>query len=138
LSKTVPFKKETNPEQSREVVRRNELTGIMKQVIDNINEMAKHLMTDVNVLFKRFVYPLMMRTNAIENVLISKGIITKEEINEEAKRITEEAIAKAKEVDENGQSKEGVKAKESAKIERIEGSLEVGEETLNIQESTQE
>lgn len=124
--------KESNPENSREVVRRNELTGVIKQIIENVNEMAKHLMNDVNVLFKRFVYPVMMRTNAIENLLIKKEILTKDEINEEVKFLTEEAIKKAKEVDENGNPKppassssEGVKAEENAKIEKIEEEEEV-------------
>jgi hypothetical protein len=110
----------------REVVRRNELTGIIKQVVDNVNEMAKHLMNDVNTLFKRFVYPIMMRTNAIENLLIMRNVLTKEEINEEAKRLTEEAIAKAKEINEDGKfkessgaSSEGIKAEEVAKIEKV-------------------
>jgi hypothetical protein len=126
MGKEVPFKKSSNNESNREVVRRNEFTEIMKQVIDNVNEISKHLMNDVNVLFKRFVYPLMMRANAIENILIKKEILTKEEINVEAKRLTEEAIAKAREVDENGNPKEsgvsseGIKSSESASIEKEE------------------
>jgi hypothetical protein len=131
VSKTVPFEKRSvnqpnnNQEDSRAVVRRNELKEIMKQVIDNMNEMAGHLMNDINTMFKRFVYPLTIRTNAIENILISKGILTKDDINAEAKKITEEAIAKAKEVDENGNPKSGAPGEravstESASIEKIE------------------
>lgn len=134
MGKDIPFKsKNTNssnssdPSTSTEVVRRFELTGILKQIVDNVNEIAKHLMNDVNVLFKRFVYPILMRTNAIENLLINKGIMTKEEINDETKRLTEEAIAKAKEIDENGKLKDqssgapgdGIKAEEKADIEKI-------------------
>lgn len=129
----IPFKKETDPTKSREVVRRNELTGIIKQIVENVNEMASHLLNDVNTLFKRFVYPNMMRVNAIENVLIAKGVLTKEEINAESKRITEEAIAKAKEIDAEGKLKEsgtpgeGVKAEEVALVEKIEPQLETCE-----------
>jgi len=131
-NKTVPFKKENNPETSREVVRRNELTAIVTQIIDNVNTMAGHLMNDVNTLFKRFVYPVMMRSNAIENLLVSKGVMTKDEINSEAKRITEEAIAKAKEIKEDeeqpkesGAPTEAIKAKENVTIEKIEHEEEI-------------
>jgi DUF1009 family protein len=125
--KTIPLKKKEDAANSREVVRRNELTPIITQIINNVNEMAHHLMNDVNNLFKRFVYPLMMRTNAIENLLIKSGVMTKEEINEEQQKITREAVAKAKEINEEGKVKEqpsnvsgdGIQATETMEIEKI-------------------
>ena len=58
--------------------------------------------------------------------------MTKDEINSEAKRITEEAIAKAKEIKEDeeqpkesGAPTEAIKAKENVIIEKIEHEEEI-------------
>jgi TPP-dependent pyruvate/acetoin dehydrogenase alpha subunit len=124
MSKNIlPFK-EKDPTKSREIVRRNELTPIITQIVENVNQMANHLLNDVNTLFKRFVYPNMMRLNAIENVLIAKGLLTKEEINEESKRITDEAVAKAKEIQTEDPNKKEEEPQEETNIEEPKENLE--------------
>jgi hypothetical protein len=142
MSKNIlPFK-EKDPNKSREIVRRNELTPIITQIVENVNQMAHHLLNDVNTLFKRFVYPNMMRLNAIENVLIAKGVLTKEEINEESKKITAEAVAKAKEIQTEDPNKKEEEPQEETNIEEMkkteEGLNEKPKENLENTEVIEE
>jgi wobble nucleotide-excising tRNase len=118
--------------QGREMVRRNELSAIMKQVIDNINEISKYLMQDINNMFQRFVFPSSLRQQALETLLAEKGIILIKEIDDKAKEIYKEAEDKAKEIFKEKErekqlntipptgNSESVTTTESAKIHQVD------------------
>lgn len=74
-------------------VTRGEVIEIIQQVVDNVNHIADYLMQDVNTLYAQHVFPFQIRQAVIEDILIEKGIITKEEID----RLAEERVQKLKE-----------------------------------------
>ena len=83
---------------------RQEVIEIMEQVGENINQISDYLMQDVNTMYSQHVFPFQIRLEAIENLLVAKGIFTKEEVNSEAERLFDELKEKAQEIKESGEN----------------------------------
>lgn len=83
-------------------VTRKEFVDVLEQMTNNLNELTRYLTSDVNVMFQRYVYPILMKQEAIIELLTEKGILTRDEIMSRADKLTQEALASAQQVDEEG------------------------------------
>lgn len=117
-----------NPDKMK--VTREEFKQVMKQMTSNINEISHYLMEDLNVMFKDHVYPNSLKIQALINLLDEKGIITKDEINNEANKIFKEAVERAKKAKEEEMS-EAIK-------QVIENESEVEDENAALAEMKEE
>ena len=61
-------------------VTRGEVIEIMKQVVDNVNQISSYLMEDVNTLYANQLFPFQIQTGVLEDILVEKGVISKEEL----------------------------------------------------------
>lgn len=82
-------------------VTRGEVVDIMKQIIDNINQTNQYLMEDVNVMYAQQVFPFQMEVYAIEQLLVEKGIFTKEEIEVKIDEHKKELLERARTIKES-------------------------------------
>ncbi len=90
--------KEFSEEELSISVTRGEVIDLMQQVSDNINDISRYLMEDVNVHFRQYTYPTMIKQQALINMLVSKGVFSEEDFNKEVRKISKELMEKAKEV----------------------------------------
>lgn len=67
-------------------VTRGEFIEVIHQIGDNINDISKYLMQDLNTLYSRHVFPFQIQLKVLEDMLIESGAITREELD---KRYTE-------------------------------------------------
>lgn len=93
-------------------VTRKEVVEIMQQIIDNINQTNEYLMQDVNTMYGQQVFPFQMNMYALQKVLIDKGYVTQEEIDEVDKEHRKEILQRAREVKENDKGGLDVVSKE--------------------------
>ncbi len=94
---------EFSEEELSKAVTRGEIIDLMGQVSENINEISKYLMEDVNVHFRQYTYPLMIKQQALINLLINKEIFSESEFNSEVKEISQKLVENAKEVQSQSQ-----------------------------------
>lgn len=91
---------------------RREIIDIMQQVADEMNQMADYLMQDVNTMYSKHVFPFQLRLAAIEEILVKKGILTKEEVDAEVEDRYKKLEAQAKEIMEKENEKEDLPSEE--------------------------
>ena len=82
-------------------VTRGEFLEVLRQISENVNDISKYLMEDVNVHFRNYTYPTMIKLQAVMQLMVEKGICDQKELDDTIKRISSELMAKAKEVAEN-------------------------------------
>ena len=99
-------------------VTRGEFISVLEQVSANIKEITNYITEDMNHLFQRFTYPNNLKLMAVMNLLDSKEVISKQDIENETQRIYEEAVQRAKEESEvvSGDSS-GTKEEESKTVD---------------------
>lgn len=98
-------------------VTRQEVIEIMQQVSDNIGIISNGLMEDLNMLYGQQVFPFQMTLWAIEQLLIEKGILTKEEIDNKVEERKQDLLSRAKEIKDKGNGVEVVPEDEAFKDE---------------------
>lgn len=79
-------------------VSRDEFVAVISQIADNINQIGDYLMQDVNMMYSRQVFPFQIRLAVLEDILIEKGITTKEQISELAAEKIKKLEEQAKEI----------------------------------------
>lgn len=82
-------------------VTRKEVVDVVQQVIDNVNQIADYLMQDVNTLYAKHVFPFQIQVGVIEDLLVEKGIVTKEELSSKYDEKIKALQEKAKEIKED-------------------------------------
>jgi len=79
--KVVAFADKGSKELNRSV-KRKEFVEVMEQIFERMNETNHYLMEDINSMYANQVFPVQMGHAVIEELLVEKGIITKEEIED--------------------------------------------------------
>lgn len=103
-------------------ISRAEFMEVMAQVSDNINQISHYLMEDMNMMYSRQVFPFQIRLAVLEDILIEKGLTTREEISERADKMFKELEEKAKSLEELKKEQESKKSdsEDSAQEEKSE------------------
>lgn len=83
-------------------VTRGEVIEIIKQVVDNVNQISSYLMEDVNTLYANQLFPFQIQTGVLEDILVEKGVISKEELKSRYDDKIKLLQEKAKEIKESG------------------------------------
>lgn len=85
-------------------VKRKEFVEVMQQIFERMNETNHYLMEDINSMYANQVFPVQMGHAVIEELLVEKGIITKEEIEDALEKRKQQLLEKAKAIktNENG------------------------------------
>ena len=73
----------------------------MKQVVDNVNQISSYLMEDVNTLYANQLFPFQIQTGVLEDILVEKGVISKEELKSRYDDKIKLLQEKAKEIKES-------------------------------------
>ena len=82
-------------------VTRGEVIEIIKQVVDNVNQISSYLMEDVNTLYANQLFPFQIQTGVLEDILVEKGVISKEELKSRYDDKIKLLQEKAKEIKES-------------------------------------
>jgi hypothetical protein len=96
---------------------RQEVVEITQQILENISIISNGLMEDLNILYSQQVFPFQMTLWAIEQLLIEKGILTKEEIDAKVEERKQDLLSRAKEIKDRGNGLEAVSKEEEFKDE---------------------
>lgn len=115
VDNVVAFSDKGSKEMNRSV-KRKEMVEVMEQVFDRMNETNRYLMEDINTMYRVQLFPFQMMVSALENLLIEKGIITKEELDAKLEENKQELIKKARAMQETGDGKVEVVSKEEDEI----------------------
>lgn len=101
--KVVAFADKGNKELNHSV-KRKEFVEVMQQIFERMNETNHYLMEDINSMYANQVFPVQMGHSVIEELLVEKGIITKEEIEDALEKRKQQLLEKAKAIktNENG------------------------------------
>lgn len=101
--KVVAFVDKGNKELNHSV-KRKEFVEVMQQIFERMNETNHYLMEDINSMYANQVFPVQMGHAVIEELLVEKGIITKEEIEDALEKRKQQLLEKAKAIktNENG------------------------------------
>lgn len=97
-------------------VKRKEMVEVMEQVFDRMNETNRYLMEDINTMYRVQLFPFQMMVSALENLLIEKGIITKEELDAKLEENKQELIKKARAMQETKDGNVEVVSKEEDEL----------------------
>ena len=102
-NKVVAFADKGNKELNHSV-KRKEFVEVMQQIFERMNETNHYLMEDINSMYANQVFPVQMGHAVIEELLVEKGIITKEEIEDALEKRKQQLLEKAKAIktNENG------------------------------------
>lgn len=73
-------------------------------------------MEDINTMYRVQLFPFQMMVSALENLLIEKGVITKEELDAKLEANKQELIKKARAMQENEDGNVEVVSKEEDEI----------------------
>ena len=98
-------------------VSRKELIEILQQLTENMNQSNQYHMDDINQLYSRYVVPNIINLQVLTDILIEKGITTKEDINKRYDDKVRDMVQKAKVVRETDKGLEEVSKEESKTIE---------------------
>ena len=98
-------------------VSRKELIEILQQLTENMNQSNQYHMDDINQLYSRYVVPNIINLQVLTDILIEKGITTKEDINKRYDDKVRDMVQKAKVVRETDEGLEEVSKEESKTIE---------------------
>lgn len=98
-------------------VSRKELIDILQQLTENMNQSNQYHMDDINQLYSRYVVPNIINLQVLTDILIEKGITTKEDIDKRYNEKVRDMVQKAKVVRETDKGLEEVSKEESKTIE---------------------
>ena len=115
VDNVVAFSDKGSKEMNRSV-KRKEMVEVMEQVFDRMNETNRYLMEDINTMYRVQLFPFQMMVSALENLLIEKGVITKEELDAKLEANKQELIKKARAMQENEDGNVEVVSKEEDEI----------------------
>lgn len=97
-------------------VKCKEMVEVMEQVFDRMNETNRYLMEDINTMYRVQLFPFQMMVSALENLLIEKGVITKEELDAKLEENKQELIKKARAMQETEEGNVEVVSKEEDEL----------------------
>ena len=89
------------PRDPEEFVKRQEVFDIVAQMGDNMDAIQQNMVEATNTLYGSHVFPAQMEIAALEKLLIDKGVITQEEIDNKVKEHKQEILDRAKQIKEN-------------------------------------
>lgn len=115
VDNVVAFSDKGSKEMNRSV-KRKEMVEVMEQVFDRLNETNRYLMEDINTMYRVQLFPFQMMVSALENLLIEKGVITKEELDAKLEANKQELIKKARAMQETEEGNVEVVSKEEDEI----------------------
>ena len=115
VDNVVAFSDKGSKEMNRSV-KRKEMVEVMEQVFDRMNETNRYLMEDINTMYRVQLFPFQMMVSALENLLIEKGVITKEELDAKLEENKQELIKKARAMQETEDGNVEVVSKEEDEI----------------------
>ena len=115
IDNVVAFSDKGSKEMNRSV-KRKEMVEVMEQVFDRMNETNRYLMEDINTMYRVQLFPFQMMVSALENLLIEKGVITKEELDAKLEENKQELIKKARALQETEEGNVEVVSKEEDEI----------------------
>ena len=115
VDNVVAFSDKGSKEMNRSV-KRKEMVEVMEQVFDRMNETNRYLMEDINTMYRVQLFPFQMMVSALENLLIEKGIITKEELDAKLEENKQELIKKARAMQETEEGNVEVVSKEEDEL----------------------
>lgn len=115
VDNVVAFSDKGSKEMNRSV-KRKEMVEVMEQVFDRMNETNRYLMEDINTMYRVQLFPFQMMVSALENLLIEKGVITKEELDAKLEANKQELIKKARAMQETEEGSVEVVSKEEDEI----------------------
>lgn len=115
VDNVVAFSDKGSKEMNRSV-KRKEMVEVMEQVFDRINETNRYLMEDINTMYRVQLFPFQMMVSALENLLIEKGVITKEELDAKLEANKQELIKKARAMQETEEGNVEVVSKEEDEL----------------------
>lgn len=98
-------------------VSRKELIEILQQLTENMNQSNQYHMDDINQLYSRYVVPNIINLQVLTDILIEKGITTKEDIDKRYNDKVRDMVQKAKVVRETDKGLEEVSKEESKTLE---------------------
>lgn len=115
VDNVVAFSDKGSKEMNRSV-KRKEMVEVMEQVFDRMNETNRYLMEDINTMYRVQLFPFQMMASALENLLIEKGVITKEELDAKLEANKQEIIKKARAMQETEEGNVEVVSKEEDEL----------------------
>lgn len=115
VDNVVAFSDKGSKEMNRSV-KRKEMVEVMEQVFDRMNETNRYLMEDINTMYRVQLFPFQMMVSALENLLIEKGVITKEELDAKLEENKQELIKKARAMQETEEGNVEVVSKEEDEL----------------------
>ena len=115
VDNVVAFSDKGSKEMNRSV-KRKEMVEVMEQVFDRMNETNRYLMEDINTMYRVQLFPFQMMVSALENLLIEKGVITKEELDAKLEENKQELIKKARAMQETEEGNVEVLSKEEDEL----------------------
>lgn len=115
VDNVVAFSDKGSKEMNRSV-KRKEMVEVMEQVFDRMNETNRYLMEDINTMYRVQLFPFQMMVSALENLLIEKGVITKEELDAKLEANKQELIKKARAMQETDEGNVEVVSKEEDEL----------------------
>lgn len=115
VDNVVAFSDKGSKEMNRSV-KRKEMVEVMEQVFDRMNETNRYLMEDINTMYRVQLFPFQMMVSALENLLIEKGVINKEELDAKLEENKQELIKKARAMQETEEGNVEVVSKEEDEL----------------------
>lgn len=115
VDNVVAFSDKGSKEMNRSV-KRKEMVEVMEQVFNRMNETNRYLMEDINTMYRVQLFPFQMMVSALENLLIEKGVITKEELDAKLEANKQELIKKARAMQETEDGNVEVVSKEEDEL----------------------
>lgn len=115
VDNVVAFSDKGSKEMNRSV-KRKEMVEVMEQVFGRMNETNRYLMEDINTMYRVQLFPFQMMVSALENLLIEKGVITKEELDAKLEANKQELIKKARAMQETEEGNVEVVSKEEDEL----------------------
>lgn len=131
--KVVAFADKGSKELNRSV-KRKEFVEVMEQIFERMNETNHYLMEDINSMYANQVFPVQMGHAVIEELLVEKGIITKEEIDEALEKRKQQLLEKAKAIKTNENGDEELASDDESKAIENEAVLNAMADTESTTE----
>lgn len=115
-------------------VKRKEFVEVMQQIFERMNETNHYLMEDINSMYANQVFPVQMGHAVIEELLVEKGIITKEEIEDALEKRKQQLLEKAKAIKTNENGEEELASDDESKAIENEAVLNAMADTESTTE----
>ncbi len=131
--KVVAFADKGSKELNRSV-KRKEFVEVMQQIFERMNETNHYLMEDINSMYANQVFPVQMGHAVIEELLVEKGIITKEEIEDALEKRKQQLLEKAKAIKTNENGEEELASDDESKAIENEAVLNAMADTESTTE----